>query len=785
MADTSNDWNEDIEGDFNILDVLFKFLRYWYLFIITAAIALGIAYVYLKKYTPIYRVTAELLLKDERTQPRNEVMKQFDMAGGRNIDNEIQVLKSRPILEKVVRDLGIEVSYFHESRTRDNEIYNSSSVKVDATEIKSGSPFFILPKNNKSYELWLWGTDKNYVETYDYGQKIIYSSGDFRVFKRDSINFSEDDTKPIKVVLVGIDNAVNSLLTNVSIGLMNDRTSVLSLSVEDAVPQKGKDILQKLLDEYAFNTLEDKNREATNTLRFIEERLNIVTEELGSVEQDVEQYRRQKGVTDLSAEAGLFLDRLQSNDRKINEIDINLNVLDCVDSVMKSNQTDNIHPSTLGVDDPILSTYIIRLSKLHMEKTQLSQTVQESNPLMETTNSQIRNIKSAIRENINNQKSNLLVTKSSISALNNRIESSMSMIPRKEREFLDIKRQAGVKESLYLLLLQKREETALSYASTITDSRLVNPPYVNPGYIRPNKKQVYTYALAIGLILPALLIFLKESLKSTIQSKKELEQKTGLKVFGEINLQPQSVSNQIIDLTSRSFISEQIRIIRSNLQYLFTTKQEDKGRVLLVTSSTADEGKSFVTLNLAHSLTLLDKTVVIVGLDLRKPKINEYLDVKNKVGISTYLIGKAAEMDIVQETKIPNLFIAPSGPIPPNPSELIANGRIENLIDHYKKEMDYVVIDTSPMSLVTDTSLLASLADVTFYIVRHEVTPKHHTKFIKDLNQKGTFKSLHLIFNAIKYKNSVEYGYWYEYYGSSEKKPFIQRTTDKIRNWFR
>ncbi|MFT4805484.1 MAG: tyrosine-protein kinase Etk/Wzc, partial [Psychroserpens sp.] len=560
MTDTTNDWNEEVEDDFNLLDTLFKFLRYWYLFIFASAIALGIAYIYLKKYTPIYKVTAGLLLKDERTQPRsNEIMDQFDMVGVRNIDNQIQVLRSRPILEKVVRVLGIEVSYFYESRSRDKEIYTSSPLRIDATEIKSGIPFFVLPKDNKSYELW--DEEKNYVDTYDYGQKIIYPSGVFRVFKRETLNFAEEEFGPIKVVLRGVDNAVNSLLGNVSIGLMNNRTSVLSLSVEDAVPQKGKDILQKLLDEYAFNTLEDKNREATNTLRFIEERLSIVTEELGSVEQNVEQYRRQKGITDLSAQAGLFFDRLQSNDRKLNEVDINLKLLEGVDSYIKSNQTDIIAPSTLGVADPILSNYINQLSNLHMDKTQLSQTVQANNPLMENMNSQIRNLKLAIRENINNQKSNLLVTKNSISSLNNRIEGSMSMIPRKEREFMDIKRQAGVKESLYLLLLQKREETALSYATTITDSHLLNPPYVAPGYIRPNKKQVYSYALAIGLLLPALFIFLKESLKTTIQSKKELEQRTGLKVFGEISFQPASVNNQIIDLHSRSFISEQIRIL--------------------------------------------------------------------------------------------------------------------------------------------------------------------------------------------------------------------------------
>ncbi|MFT4851334.1 MAG: tyrosine-protein kinase Etk/Wzc, partial [Sediminicola sp.] len=714
MTDTTNDWDEDPEDDFNVLDILFKFLRYWYLFIIVAAMALGIAYVYLKKYTPIYSITADLLLKDDKAQQGSTgVLEQFDMLGTQNVENEIQVLRSRSILQKVVKNLGIDVSYFYESRSRDKEIYNLSPVRVDAIEIKSAAPFYILPKDNKSYDLL--NADKNYIDTYDYSEKIIHTSGNFRVFKRDSvtvINNIEEEPIPIKIVLVGVDNAVNSLLGSVSIGVLNEKTTVLSLRVENAVPEKGKDILQKLLDEYSFNTLEDKNRAATNTLRFIEERLNIVTQELGSVEKDVEQYRRQKGVTDLSAEAGLFLERLQSNDGKLNELDINLRVLDGVDSYIKSDQVENIAPATLGVNDPVLGNYIGELSRLNMEKSQLSQTVQDNHPLMESVNSQMRNVKTAIRENLKNQKSNLLVTKSSILALNNRIEGSMSTIPRKEREFLDIKRQAGVKESLYLLLLKIREETALSYASAITDSRLVNPPYVSPGFIRPNKKQVYTYALAIGLLLPALFIFLKESLKTSIQSKKELEQKTGLKVFGEISLQPESVNNQIVDLTSRSFIAEQIRIIRSNLQYLFTSKEEGEGKVLLVTSSTAGEGKSFVALNLAHSLTLLGKTVVIVGLDLRKPKIHEYVGAENKIGVSTYLINKASEMDIVQETKIPNLFIAASGPIPPNPSELIANGRIDNLINHYKTKIDYVVIDTSPMTLVTDTSLLASLADV-------------------------------------------------------------------------
>jgi capsular exopolysaccharide synthesis family protein len=783
MSNTSNDWDEETEDDFSILDYLYKFLRYWYLFIIAVAIALGVAYVYLKRYTPIYRVTAELLLKDERTQPRsNEVMEQFDMLGGRNIDNEIQVLKSRPILEKVVKDLGIQVSYFYESKSRDKEVYTNSRVRVDATEISSGMPFYVLPKGNKDYELW--DADSKYIGTYEYSQKIIHTSGTFRVFKRDSVNVSAaEELRPIKIVLVGLDNAVNSLLSNVSIGLLNDRTSVLSLSIEDAVPQKGKDILQKLLDEYAFNTLEDKNREATSTLRFIEERLNIVTEELGTVEQDVEQYQRQKGITDLSAEASLFLDRLQSNDIKLNEIDINLKVLDEIGGYIKSNQTDNVAPSMLGVSDPTLNGYISQLSKLNMDKTQLNQTVPEGNPLMETMNFQIRNVKLAIRENISNQKSNLLVTKNSITALNNRIEGSMSTIPRKEREFLDIKRQAGVKESLYLMLLKKREETALSYASTITDSRLVNPPYVNPGYIRPNAKKVYTYALALALLIPALFIFVNESLKTTVQSKKELEQTTGLKVFGEISLQPQSVNNQIVDLASRSFISEQIRILRSNLQYLFTNREEKEGKVLLVTSTTTGEGKSFVALNLAHSLTLLGKTVVLVGLDLRKPRIYDYLNVKNKIGVSTYLINKATAMEIVQETIIPSLFIAPSGPIPPNPAELIANGRVESLINHYKKNIDYVVIDTAPMALVTDTSLLASLTDVTFYVVRHEVTPKLHTNFIKDLDKKNIFKSLHLIFNAVNYKNSAEYGYGYGYgyYGTPEKKTFLQ----KVKGIFR
>lgn len=762
---TTNDsfFAEDQEDDFDLLSYIFKYLRYWYWFVITIGCSLIGAYLYLKQYTPVYKVYTTLLIKDENSRRKEEdVVEEFSIGASKQLENEIAILKSRVLLGKVIDALNLSVSYWVEGRSRDVEVYTKSPIKINTTEVSDfgkSNALYIKPGAGGKYQLL--DQDQHELGVFGYSEPINSKYGKFRIFRRDSA--LTDASSLIKVLFHDRNALISGLIGSIAIAPINDESSILGISIENALTDKGKDILTKLLDEYAFTSLDDKNREATSTLHFIEERLKLITAELSDVEQNVEQYRREKGITDLSSEANLFLQKVEQNDAKINEVDIQLKVLEGVERYVNGAQISIVAPSTLMVNDPVLNSYIAQLSELEVERSKLAQSVQPGNSYLETVNSQMKNVKQAIKENLNNQKNNLLVTKSSIATLNNRLGGSIAAVPKKEREYIEIKRQAGIKENLYLMLLKKREETALSYASTITDSRVVDTPFADGGPIRPDRQNIFMMGLIIGFIIPFGVISIKELMTITVQSKKEIEKKTGLKVFGEIGIKLKEDKGEIIDILNHSFVSEQIRMIRSNMQYLFTEDQSRKARTILVTSSTSGEGKTFLTLNIAASLALLEKRVLILGLDMRKPTINQYLSVSNKVGLSTYLIGRAVTDDIIQQTAIENVYIAPSGPIPPNPSELLANGRLKEFFEDVQYSFDYILVDTPPLGLVTDATLLSTYSDVCFYVIRHGKTPKLYLKNIVDLNKRKIFPSLNLILNGVDFRNSADYKYGYGY----------------------
>ena len=763
MNNSEQSFTEQQEEDIDISYYVFKILRYWYLFVISLVLCLGYTFVYLQQYTPVYQVGATLLIKDENKM-NTEVLEKLDMKGtSKLVENEMEVLKSRALLGKVVDGLNLTVSYWKEGRARDTEIYTNRPITINTTELTDfayNNPLYIQIEKGGKYQLL--DQDQHTLGRYEFSQQVKNKYGNFRVFDKDSID--TNDPAPVKINFQRRDALINTLTSNLQISLLNYESSLISIGLETSIPEKGKIILTKLLDEYAFATLEDKNKEASNTLRFIEDRLKLVTAELGDVEQNVEQYRRTKGITDLSSESTLFLGKVEENDSKLNELDIQIKVLDGVAQYLNSAQVGIVAPATMmGVTDPVLTTYIDQLSQLEIERSKLAQTVQPGNPYLETILNQMRNVKQAIRENLDNQKKSLSISRKSVVDLNSRLEGAISAIPRKEREFIGIKRQANIKEDLYLLLLKTREQTAISYASTVTDSRIVDVPYSTGVAIKPNKSNLYLIALLLGLSIPIGLIALKEIFTNTVQSKQEIQRKTGLQVFGEISLNPNKEASALIDIQNRTFMSEQIKMLRSNMQYLFVETNDAVGKTVLITSSTSGEGKSFVTLNLASSLALLEKKVIILGMDLRKPQIQHYLGLKNKIGMSSYLIGKLEIEDAIQFTSVDNLYIIPSGPMPPNPSELIANGKFKLLIESLRHSFDYILIDTPPIGLVTDATLIAPYADVCFYIIRHKVTPKLYLESISDLRKKGLFKSMNVLFNAVNYNKSQEYGYGYGY----------------------
>ncbi|MCA0230346.1 MAG: polysaccharide biosynthesis tyrosine autokinase [Bacteroidetes bacterium] len=755
-------WQEK-EEDFNLKLFLLKYLRYWYWFVLALVVALGGAFFYLQYTVPIYKVSASILIKDEKKGmgSGNEMLKELDLFNGNKIvENEMEVLKSRTLMEKVIDGLNLTVSYYEEGAFRDTELFQKSPITLNYTqlqEIAYEEPLYVRIVDAQHYELL--SKEQQVLGNYLFTQPVSSAYGRFRVFLVQPKMATKG--RLIKIKFSSRNLLVENYLKNLQIELVNLKSTLIQLSVETGLPEKGQAILAKLLDAYTFSALEDKNLEASNTLRFIEDRLKLITGELVLVEKDVESYKTSQGITDLSTEANLFLEKVKENDTKLNEVDIQLKVLEGVERYLQSGQG-TVAPASLMVTDPILTSFIEKLSELELQKEKMARTVQPGNPFLETLNTQISNTKQAVRENINNQKNGLLVTRSSLAGLNKRFEGSISRIPRKEREFVTIQRQQNIKENLYLLLLQKREETALSYASTVTDSRLVDRPYSTPLPIKPNTKMIYLVALLLGIVLPAAVMNIRELLNDRVQSRKEIESETGLPVFGEIALKPKEIKTNLLDVQSRTFIAEQFRLLRTNLQYI-NPDNKHKGNVILLTSSTSGEGKSFITLNLAISIATLGKRVAVLELDMRKPKLTKYLGLTRDKGISNFLAGAADPMEIVKKTDIENLFLASCGPLPPNPAELLSNGKMETLLATYREYFDYILLDTPPVGLVTDALVLAPYIDTCFYIVRHEVTVKKDLTILSDLKKFNKFKSINVIFNGVNYRNSQEYRYGYGY----------------------
>jgi tyrosine-protein kinase Etk/Wzc len=479
----------------------------------------------------------------------------------------------------------------------------------------------------------------------------------------------------------------------------------------------------------------------------------------------VEVYKSAAGFTDISSESNLFLEKVKETDSKLNEVDIQVKVLEGVEKFLNTPGS-NVSSVTSMINDPSLSLLTNKLSELELQREKYARTVQAGNPLLETVNTQVANTKDAIRENINNQKKGLIISRTNLASLNRSIESSIRGIPKKEREFVSIKRQQGIKESLYLLLLQKKEETAISYASTVSDSRLIDEAFVSPAPIKPNSRTIYLIALLIGLGIPIVIINIKALLNNKITSRAELEQRTnGIPILGEVGDKPKSIAGPLLDTKSNNFIAEQFRILRTNLQYLIQGQKACKK--ILFTSSISGEGKSFIAMNLAASLASAGQKVILINLDIRKPKLHEYLKLSNNIGIVNYLIGQGKAADFVQMTPVENLSFVASGPIPPNPAELLSSTKLAEFIAEVEKDYQYILIDCSPNGLVTDAQLAAPLVDATVFIVRHEYTPQGAMLPLFTLYKEKKFPALTVIYNGVRGSSSYGYGYGYSYYGES------------------
>jgi tyrosine-protein kinase Etk/Wzc len=762
--DTSlaQDLNE--EPQFHLRDFVYKYLTYWKWFILSITVALILGYIFLKFQTPIFSIHSSILVKDQQKGlgEESDMMKQMDIfSSNKVVDNEIQILTSYTLMKEVVDSLKLNITYYRKGYFREIEMYRQSPVKLELiseTGLTYKTPLVVNIINKQSALVNGQTVFFNKSTNTPYGFiKLTYTRPDF-------------DLKELIINIATVKSVTENLNKELQVEPSTKMSTVLIMTIENAVPEKGEDILNQLI--YAYNSagLTDKNLSASNTLEFINERLRIISDELGSAEKRVEDYKSREGITDIDAATQIFLENIQTNDGQLNQVKLQQNVLADIEKHVSS--PDNDHgtiPATLmGMDDQPLLDLITQLSTLELQRQSTARVVKPGNPILQTLDEQIATLKRNIYDNVQTLKRSLNISRQQLEKQASSMYELLKKAPAKERGLIDISRQESIKNDLYTFLLKNREETELSYASTVSDTRTVDKAISKDVPIRPKKIIIMTVFGLLGLIIPFSVIYLLDSWNDKIKDRKDVEKETNTPILGEISISDSE--NVLVFETGRSAISEQIRSLRTNMAFLSPGK---KLQVIMLTSSISGEGKSFISLNLGASLAIINKRVIVIELDLRQPKLMNKLKVEHKTGLTNYLIGHAELDNIIHPVPGYNNYdIITSGLIPPNPVELLLDGRTDELFSILRSRYDYIIVDAPPVGLVTDALVIEKYTDATFYVVRHEYTPKARLKYIDALYNENRFKNFNLIINGIQLKGKYGYGYGFDYgsYGTSEKK---------------
>ncbi len=762
-------------------EIIAPYLVKWKWFVLSVLVMLVLAFVYLRYTDRVYRVTSAIILKDQDDQKvrgGNAVFSSMDLMGTvNNVDNEVEVIKSKSTLKATVNTLQLHTSYITKGRVKSTDLYKSSPLLVtmdqgDLEKLKGVISLSVRINKDGSVNVTRMVDEKPHTT------KITHLPALFPT-PHGKLTFSfRPDTKmiydtPIEVVIRPALSLVSGIRGRLSIKPTSKTTSVLDLQLTTTEPAKGVDFLDGLVNTYNQEAIADKMREALNTKDFIDERIAIIDRELGAAERSVEEFKRSQGLTDLRSDVQLSQQQGSQYEQKLVEVSTQYNLIDHLDSYVRNTDNRNkLVPSNVGIEDPTLTATINEYNKAVLERDRLLRTNTESNPVIQKLDGQIVALQDAIGTSIASAKQGLNIAKRDAQQQVNYYRGQTGMAPTQERQYSEFAREQQIKNSLFLMLLQKREETALNLSMSANSAKILDSATIS-GPIAPKPMQIYLVALMLGLALPVLIIFLKDLLHFRIESRADVEKISKIPSLGEI---PVSTSGNIAVVANENRETEEaFRMLRTNLNF---TLGKDK-KVVLVTSTEPKEGKTFIAINTAISLSLLDKKVLLVGMDLRLPRLSEYLNIDTSHGMSQYLSGFEKNiLDIVQPSRInPNLSVISAGTIPPNPSELIARTELDKGMEVLKQHFDYIIIDTAPVSLVTDTIVASRVADATMYVCRANYSRKNNLRFANDLSDKKMLPNMGLVVNDVANYHSgyggygYSYGYGYGYgYGKDKKK---------------
>ncbi len=749
------------KDDSSVIQVISAYFSFWPLFLILMILSLSAAYVYLRYATPMYGASAKIIIKDDkRGSDDPKLIAAIDpLNTTKLIENEIEVLQSRILMTEVVKKLHLYAPVMQEGKLNSISAYVYSPIRVEAYNPDSIRYF-------EKITLQYFPKDSTVVLNNSYkgsvNQWLNTPYGKLRFVHNEKYSPGQN-SKPFYFSLLSPKSTAGRMVGYLNISATSKLSTVIDLSYTDEVPRRAEDILNELVTAYREAALREKNTLAKNTLTFIDERLALVRQDLDSIERKLQQYKTGSNAVDISRQSQMYLDGMSSTDKRLTDLKIQGDVLSQLEKAANSSSTDGFISSSLGINDPGLAQQISKLSDLEQQREKLKATVAENHPNLIALNEQINQLKPGIVSTIRSQRQSIEESKGNLYASTGSFSGMLSAIPQKEKQLVEITRDHDIKNGIYSFLLQKREETEMSSASNIVESRILSYAQSTSVPVSPKKLMIFLMAIAFALACPIAFITAREILSPKILYRNEIESLTSIPVIGEIAYN-KSKDLLVTGTGKRTVGAEEFRKLRVSLLSLGISDHRKK---ILITSSISGEGKSFISANLATSIALTGKKVVLVDLDLHNPGLSKYFSISEQLGVSDYLIGEKKLSEIIY--KLPgqeNLYYISSGTLQPDSSELLENGKIQKLINALDDEFDVVLIDTAPIVLITDAYLLSSLCDTTLYVVRHKFTPKMLVKRLEDNAAVNPINNPAIIFNGVKTRGFVKnnYGYGYNNY---------------------
>jgi tyrosine-protein kinase Etk/Wzc len=761
----------------SLKDLFYKYIRFLPLFIISVALSLLVAYLYLRYATLIYQSTGTMVIQDESgASPSNDKLDEILSSDSKkNILNEIEFIKSKKLMTRVVKALDLNFKYAAIGNIKELDIYKSNPFAIEAFELKDSSGFTLKVDfvNDNNFKIDGDGP-------FTFGQVFKNSHGVFRLARKTTGTIGSEYK-----VSWSPSSAIAGNLASQLIVAPKQNTGILTLTLESTNPQLAADVINSAMAEYQKATIEGKNEKTTARLAFIDDRLDTITDQVDSINNVYVSFIKENSAFDLQSQSSSYLLQIEEGTKNRTTLQDLLSKANQIETGLLSKTVVKV-PSSLGIDDPTLNKMVDAYNEAQLQKRSLLETTSSQNIAVKQQNEIIDQLQQNILYNLNNIKGSIRSTISGIDRMSGSAQSRLQMMPEKQRILQEIQMQQQSKIAVLNSLLDQRERSAIELASTISNIKVLQDAVPNSTPVKPNSRNIKILAVLIGLVLPAMFIFALELLNDKVSTRYDIERLTSAAILGEVG---HSYFKQALVVTTnnRSVVAEQFRIIRSNLQYLLNHVQKP---VILVTSSFSGEGKSFISTNIGAVLALAGKKTVILEFDIRKPKVITHLNMPKRPGLTNYLLGKTAIEDLpVKVDGVDNLYVLPCGPVPPNPAELLLDPKITGLFSWLRENFDTVVMDTAPVGMVSDAMTLSKFADATLYIVRQGHTFKKQIGMIDEFYTQGKLPKIAIILNDIKLRTG--YGYYgygrYSYgygYGSGSYFDDEAPQNGRLNKWF-